>query len=103
MGIAAAVAAVVPSVRGQVSRLLARQRQQAESLAAVLAVDQPMSEIDPFKIGVFPSVLAERARRDQSSPEVGRGEVPPYVPRIADPAVSRALEESSLAGSGRLV
>lgn len=103
-GIAAAAAALVQGVRSQVAPIKGLDTLQRRRLDAILAVRiQPIGQADPFTIGVFRSILAERAQRDPPKRGETRHVAPPYVPRNVDAALRRALEESSLAAAGRLV
>lgn len=103
-GVVAAVAGAVSLIRAQVAGLMVRERRQRDRLAAILAVPvQPLGSADPFSIGVFASELAEAARGDVRRPEAGDARVPPYVPRMVDAALCRALEEPALGRSGRMV
>jgi tetratricopeptide (TPR) repeat protein len=96
VGIVAAVAAAARSFWEGAAALRARQSQQSDWFEAICRVPvTSVSAVDPFSIGVFPSELAER--------EAGDGNVPPYVPRRVDDALRRALSESSLDRSQRLV
>jgi hypothetical protein len=103
VGIIAAIAAAVSAIRGQVVAVLARQREQSNRLEAILTVPvQVLGDVDPFRIGVFPSALAEASQPDPPVAGV-RESIPPYVPRGVDDGLRRALEEPSLVLSRRLV
>src|SRR5260370_2745290 len=107
-GIVGAAAIAVSAARGQLGPLLRRQHQQRDRLAAILTLPvQAVEHVDPFRIGVFPSTLAENAQFKSPDAQTGHGSkhlaIPPYVPRTVDEALPRALEESSLPNPRRLV
>jgi tetratricopeptide (TPR) repeat protein len=103
-GIVAAAAAAVSGIRAQVVTVVARQDQQRDRLKAILVVPvRVVREVDPFRIGVFPSALAKAAQRGSSAAASPDDVVPPYVPRGVDEALGRALEEQALVVSRRLV
>ena len=97
VGVVAAVAVAVRGLWEVVAPLSARQSQQGDWLAAISRVPiAPITEIDPFGIGVFRSELAAR--------EAPNPDMPPYVPRrIVDDALRRALTEPYLERTRRLV
>ena len=100
-GIAVAVTVAVQAAWAHIGLLADRQGQQAGSLAAVLTVPvQPLADADPFRIGVFRSVLAEHASQRGAGPA---GSIPPYVPPDVDRALRAALSEPALEEAGRLV
>ena len=107
VGVASAVtfaAAGLSALPGWVRPMVTRQDEQRDRLEAILKVPlQAVSEVDPFLIGVFPSALAQTARRASSLAASPDGVVPPYVPRGVDHALRRALEEPALVLSRRLV
>jgi hypothetical protein len=97
-------AAGLSALPGWVRPMVTRQDEQRDRLEAILKVPlQAVSEVDPFLIGVFPSALAQTARRASSLAASPNGAVPPYVPRGVDHALRRALEEPALVLSRRLV
>ncbi len=97
-------AAAVSGIRAQVSALLDRQHAQRDRLVAIEAVPiWPLTEIDPFTIGVFPSALAQTAQRSRAGGGPSGTTIPPYVQRNVDESLRRSLEEPSLARTGRLV
>ena len=104
VGIVVAVAAAVSGIRAQVAAVVARQHLQSDRLDSILVVPvQALGEVDPLRIGVFPSALAQSAQRVPPVLGGGARPVPPYVPRGVDTGLRRALEEPSLDSSGRLV
>src|SRR6266568_2932659 len=81
-GVVVAVAGAAQVIRGQVSGVVARQREQGDRLDAILTVPvQPLAGADPFRIGVFRSVLAQAERGDRAGAGHADAAVPPYVPR----------------------
>jgi hypothetical protein len=108
VGIVAALAAATTGIRDQVTAVIGRQHQQHERLEAILAIPiEALGDVDPFRIGVFPSTLAESAQlnppvpgtRDHSAPQ----QIPPYVARGIDEGLRRALTEPALEQTCRLV
>lgn len=97
VGIVTALAAAVRGLWGVAVPIGTRQQKQTDWLRAICRVRiAPISEVDPFNIGVFPSELAKR--------EAGGRKVPPYTPRrVVDDALQQALAESSLNQNQRLV
>jgi tetratricopeptide (TPR) repeat protein len=107
-GVVVGATAAISAVRGQIAPILRRQRLQDDRLKAILAVPiQPIAQADPFRVGVFPSELADEAQLRQPAGQVGgdaqRHPVPPYVPRTIDDALRKAMEEPSLQQNLRLV
>ena len=108
VGIVAATAAVVNGIRGQLSGVISRQRLQEERLKAILSVPMaPIGDIDPFKVGVFRSSLAENALSNSTAEPTADERLadsfPPYVSRSIDENLRRAFDESSLNQTRRLV
>ena len=104
VSIVAAVVPVIQGARSLISDARAREDELRESLDAVLdSPIKPLGEVDPYAIGIFPSDLARQAWHDKSQPGEVPGAMPPYVWRDVDEALLAALEESSLAATGRLV
>ena len=102
--IVVAAAAVPPQVRSQVIGIIDQRKRRRRFLDAILMVPiTPLSEIDPFSIGIFRSELAWRAWRDGAGLPVSRDAVPPYVPRRVDAALRGAVAEPHIASAHRLV
>ena len=81
---------------GQPADVPREDRQEAERREAILSVSvQPLENVDPFEIGVWPSELARRASPNE--------EIPPYVTRHVDTALREMLSEDHLDLTRRLV
>lgn len=97
VGILTAAAAGVRPLWNLFSGLRSQQTKEHDRLEAILRVPiVPVEDVDPFQIGVFRSVLAERESSDQTAP--------PYIRRRrVDDSLKRAFAESSLRQTRRLV
>ncbi len=98
MALIAALAAAVPNAWQPVGDLVKRARVEADRLAAITVHGRPvpMTEVDPFDIGVLHSELAERTSAEGQSPH-------PYVERRMDQRLRDAFEEVNLEATRRLV
>jgi hypothetical protein len=104
VSIVAAVAPVIPGARSLVSDALDHGEKLRDSLDAVLDFEiKPLGEVDPYAIGIFPSDLAQLTWPDKPQQGEVPGAMPPYVRREVDGVLREALEEASLAATGRLV
>jgi tetratricopeptide (TPR) repeat protein len=97
LGVLAVIAIATPKVVEPLAGLSERQRKEHDRLRAILVDGKllQLTDVDPFKIGVFRSQAAEENSRIQGTPE--------YVKRKLDNALYVAFDEPRLALSKRLV
>ncbi len=97
LGVLAAAAIAIPKAIEPLEALKERQREQDDRVRAIVVGGEPLplADVDPFKIGVFRSQIAEESARHQGAPE--------YVARTVDGPLRAAFDERTLARSRRLV